>query len=95
MGTVALPEARRLNQRVKFNMIAAMTAIWYRTDYRAIVAGTLHNLTGSFNPSLRGGGVSVWRLVRSGQRASLNWMRISSCRISLSAGDVDSRRQMS
>ncbi|HFD8265584.1 YbfB/YjiJ family MFS transporter [Raoultella planticola] len=55
MGTVtiALPEARRLNQRVKFNMIAAMTATYgVGQIIGPFVAGTLHNLTGSFNPSL-------------------------------------------
>ncbi|WP_434641055.1 YbfB/YjiJ family MFS transporter [Klebsiella sp. I138] len=55
MGTVtiALPEARRLNHRVKFNMIAAMTATYgVGQIIGPFVAGTLHNLTGSFNPSL-------------------------------------------
>ncbi len=55
MGTVtiALAEARRLNQRVKFNMIAAMTATYgVGQIIGPCVAGTLHSLTGSFNPSL-------------------------------------------
>lgn len=55
MGTVtiALPAARRLNHLVKFNMIAAMTAIYgIGQIIGPLVAGTLYNLTGSFNSSL-------------------------------------------
>ncbi|HDT3904838.1 TPA: YbfB/YjiJ family MFS transporter [Raoultella ornithinolytica] len=62
MGTVtiALPEARRLNQRVKFNMIAAMTATYgIGQIIGPFVAGTLHNLTGSFNPSLLAAAASL------------------------------------
>lgn len=55
MGTVtiALPQARRLNHLVSFNMIAAMTALYgVGQIVGPLVAGTLHRLSGSFSLSL-------------------------------------------
>lgn len=63
MGTVtiALAEARRLNHRVKFNMIAAMTATYgVGQIIGPVVAGALHNLTGSFTPSLMAAAASLF-----------------------------------
>ncbi|NIF57986.1 YbfB/YjiJ family MFS transporter [Enterobacter sp. Ap-916] len=51
--TIALPEARRLAHLVRFNMIAAMTAIYgIGQIVGPLVAGELYGLTGSFNGSL-------------------------------------------
>ncbi|QIT31352.1 YbfB/YjiJ family MFS transporter [Raoultella terrigena] len=55
MGTVtlALPEGRRLNHLVTFNMIAAMTATYgIGQIIGPLAAGVLHALTGSFNAAL-------------------------------------------
>lgn len=59
--TIALAEARRLNQRVKFNIIAAMTATYgVGQIIGPVVAGALHNLTGSFTPSLMAAAASLF-----------------------------------
>lgn len=51
--TIALPEARRLAHLVRFNMIAAMTAIYgIGQIIGPLVAGELYGITGSFNGSL-------------------------------------------
>lgn len=51
--TIALPEARRLAHLVRFNMIAAMTAIYgIGQIVGPLVAGELYGITGSFNGSL-------------------------------------------
>ena len=55
MGTVtiALPEARRLAHLVRFNMIAAMTALYGVGQIAGpLVAGQLYRVSGSFSPSL-------------------------------------------
>ena len=51
--TIALSEGKRLNQAVKFNMIAALTATYgVGQIIGPLVADGLYSLTGSFNPSL-------------------------------------------
>lgn len=51
--TIALSEGKRLNQTVKFNMIAALTATYgVGQIIGPLVADGLYSLTGSFNPSL-------------------------------------------
>ena len=51
--TIALSEGRRLNHLVSFNMIAAMTATYgIGQIVGPLVAGTLYDRSGSFNPSL-------------------------------------------
>lgn len=55
MGTVtiALPEGRRLNSAVSFNMIAVMTAAYgVGQIIGPLVAGWLHATFDSFSPSL-------------------------------------------
>jgi MFS family permease len=51
--TIALPEAKRLAHLVRFNMIAAMTAIYgIGQIIGPLVAGELYGITGSFSGSL-------------------------------------------
>lgn len=51
--TIALPEAKRLAHLVRFNMIAAMTAIYgIGQIIGPLVAGELYGITGSFNGAL-------------------------------------------
>ncbi|ATF92598.1 YbfB/YjiJ family MFS transporter [Cedecea neteri] len=51
--TIALPEAKRLAHLVRFNMIAAMTAIYGAGQIIGpLVAGELYGMTGSFSGSL-------------------------------------------
>lgn len=62
MGTVtiALPEARRLADAVRFNMIAAMTAVYGLGQIAGpLAAGALYASTGSFSPSLTAAAVSL------------------------------------
>ncbi|TCQ76623.1 nitrate/nitrite transporter NarK [Raoultella ornithinolytica] len=63
MGTVtlALPEGRRLNHLVTFNMIAAMTATYgIGQIIGPLAAGVLHALTGSFNAALGAAGGALF-----------------------------------
>nr|WP_083708750.1 YbfB/YjiJ family MFS transporter [Raoultella terrigena] len=63
MGTVtlALPEGRRLNHLVTFNMIAAMTATYgIGQIIGPLAAGVLHALTGSFSATLGAAGGALF-----------------------------------
>lgn len=63
MGTVtlALPEGRRLNHLVTFNMIAAMTATYgIGQIIGPLAAGVLYALTGSFNAALGAAGGALF-----------------------------------
>lgn len=63
MGTVtlALPEGRRLNHLVTFNMIAAMTATYgIGQIIGPLAAGILYGLTGSFNAALGAAGGALF-----------------------------------
>lgn len=63
MGTVtlALPEGRRLNHLVTFNMIAAMTATYgIGQIIGPLAAGVLYGLSGSFNAALGAAGGALF-----------------------------------
>ena len=77
MGTVtiALPQGRRLNHLVSFNMIAAMTATYgVGQIVGPLVAGALYERSGSFNPSLSAAAgalvVAAALVAAGGRRAS-------------------------
>lgn len=58
--TIALSEGRRLNHLVSFNMIAAMTATYgIGQIVGPLVAGTLYDRSGSFNPSLSAAAIAL------------------------------------